>query len=141
MYRGRVKIKNLSPSRIADAAVALAASSIIAIAIAPATPALAHGNVGGPESSVLSRAAWTANTDRGAVQFEPQSLEAPKGFPETGPADGQLASAGGKFGGNLDEQSSTRWAKNRVSTGPLTIGWTLTAAHRTAQWRYYITKP
>ncbi|MCU1421349.1 MAG: hypothetical protein JWN36_1000 [Microbacteriaceae bacterium] len=130
-----------SPSRIAAAAVALAAATVIAVTLAPATPALAHGNIGGPESSVLSRAAWSANADRGAVQFEPQSLEAPKGFPEAGPADGQLASAGGKFGGNLDEQSSTRWAKNLVSPGPLTVAWTLTAAHRTADWKYFITKP
>ena len=136
-----MKILSLSPSRVAAAAIALAATTIIAIAIAPATPALAHGNVGGPESSVLSRAAWSANADRGAVQFEPQSLEAPKGFPEAGPADGQLASAGGKFGGNLDEQSSTRWAKNLVSPGPLTVAWALTAAHRTADWKYFITKP
>lgn len=31
--------------------------------------------------------------------YEPQSLEAPKGFPQGGPIDGKIASAGGKFGG------------------------------------------
>ncbi|MFB4349827.1 lytic polysaccharide monooxygenase [Microbacterium sp. CR_7] len=107
---------------------------------APAPSASAHGYVGGGASSVISRAAWSANTDRGSVAFEPQSLEAPKGFPTGGPADGQLASAGGLFDGALDEQSATRWAKNVVQAGPVQVSWTLPAAHRTAQWRYFITK-
>lgn len=115
----------------------IAAAGLLA---APAPSAFAHGFIGGSASSLISRAAWAANTDRGAVQYEPQSLEAPKGFPAEGPADGKLASAGGLFGGTLDQQSSTRWAKNPVQAGPVQVGWALTAAHRTARWSYYITK-
>ncbi|WP_144875536.1 lytic polysaccharide monooxygenase [Microbacterium sp. 1.5R] len=125
--------------RIGFASLAVAAVAATGLLAAPAPSALAHGYVGGDTSSLISRAAWTANTDRGDVAYEPQSLEAPKGFPAGGPADGRLASAGGLFGETLDEQSATRWAKNVVQAGPVQVSWTLTAAHRTAQWRYFIT--
>lgn len=108
------------------------------LTVVAATPASAHGYVNG---TVVARAAATQNTDRGAVANEPQSLEAPKGFPESGPADGKLASAGGLFGGVLDQQTAARWWKNPVSAGPLTVTWQYTAPHRTSQWRYYLTKP
>lgn len=127
--------------RIGLSAVAVAAVTASGLLAGPVSSASAHGYVGGGSSSLISRAAWSANADRGSVAFEPQSLEAPKGFPAAGPADGQLASAGGLFGGALDQQSATRWAKNVVGAGPVTVSWTLTAAHRTAQWRYFITKP
>ena len=127
-------------SRIGIASFAVAAVAASGLLVAPAPSASAHGYVGGSTSSLISRAAWSANTDRGSVAYEPQSLEAPKGFPAGGPADGQLASAGGLFGGTLDQQSATRWAKNVVQAGPVQVSWTLTAAHRTAQWRYFITK-
>lgn len=103
-----------------------------------AAPAQAHGYVSG---AVVSRAAASQNAGLGSAAYEPQSLEAPKGFPQAGPADGKLASAGGLFAGTLDQQSADRWYKNPVSTGPLTLTWTFTAPHKTAQWRYYITKP
>ncbi len=108
------------------------------LTVTGATPASAHGYVAG---TVVSRAAAIQNADRGAVANEPQSLEAPKGFPAAGPADGKLASAGGLFGGVLDQQTATRWWKNPVAAGPLTVAWQYTAAHRTSQWRYYLTKP
>lgn len=110
------------------------------LGLAGAAAAQAHGYVGGPGSELTARVAMRANTGMGAAQYEPQSLEAPKGFPEAGPADGQIASAGGKFGGTLDEQSATRWVKNVITPGPHTISWTYTQAHATAKWHYYITK-
>ncbi|MFC0757900.1 lytic polysaccharide monooxygenase [Enterococcus faecalis] len=77
----------------------------------------------------------------GSVINEPQSLEAPKGFPEAGPADGQLASAGGKFGGILDIQTSTYWDKRTdIDTGMNTFTWKYTATHPTSKWHYYMTK-
>ena len=51
--------------------------------------------------------------------YEPQSLEAPKGFPQGGPVDGQIASAGGKFGGILDRQTANRWFKNTITGGKI----------------------
>ncbi len=127
-------------SRARAAAGTLAATVLVGagLTVAGAIPASAHGYVAG---TVVSRAAATQNADRGAVANEPQSLEAPKGFPAAGPADGKLASAGGLFGGVLDQQTATRWWKNPVAVGPLTVAWQYTAAHRTSQWRYYLTKP
>ncbi|MGO4547747.1 lytic polysaccharide monooxygenase [Paenibacillus sp. 2TAB23] len=100
--------------------------------------ASAHGYVEGP----ASRAALCKsgeNTDCGSIVYEPQSLEAPKGFPAAGPADGKIASANGAFP-KLDEQSATRWAKVNLSSGQHTFTWKLTANHSTASWKYYITK-
>lgn len=111
-----------------------------ALAVIGGAPASAHGYVGGEVSDMVARAALRENVNLGAVQYEPQSLEAPKGFPQGGPADGQLASAGGLFGGNLDEQTSDRWVKNEITPGANTITWHYTAPHRTSKWTYYITK-
>ncbi|WP_422657700.1 lytic polysaccharide monooxygenase [Paenibacillus sp. EC2-1] len=104
-----------------------------------AQKASAHGWVDSPGSRALL-CKTGQNTDCGAVAYEPQSLEAPKGFPAAGPADGKIASAGGVFP-KLDEQSATRWAKVNMSPGQNTFTWNLTAAHATASWKYYITKP
>ncbi|WP_410769731.1 lytic polysaccharide monooxygenase [Fontibacillus sp. BL9] len=101
--------------------------------------ASAHGYIDSPGSrGYLCKTGQ--NSDCGAVVYEPHSLEAPKGFPAAGPADGKIASAGGIFP-KLDEQSSTRWAKVNISSGTNTFTWKLTAPHRTASWKYYITKP
>lgn len=101
--------------------------------------ASAHGYVDSPGSrAILCKNGQ--NTDCGAIIYEPQSLEAPKGFPTAGPADGKIASAGGIFP-KLDEQSATRWSKVNISSGPNTFTWKLTAPHATSSWKYYITKP
>jgi chitin-binding protein len=105
-----------------------------------AAPANAHGYVNAPESrSIMCKLG--KNTNCGAIVYEPQSLEYVKGFPAGGPADGQIASAGGQFGGNLDQQSATRWSKTAITAGPLRFDWTYTAPHNTSKWHYYMTKP
>lgn len=115
-------------------AVGLAVAGTVA-----AVPAGAHGYVQAPDSRThLCKTG--ENRDCGGLQYEPQSLEGLKGFPAGGPADGQIASAGGLFGGKLDEQSPTRWAKTDIQAGPLVFDWTYTAPHRTAKWHYYMTK-
>ena len=120
----------------AVAALAIAAASTLSTLIAPT--AQAHGYVNGPYSRAMA-CKLGLNANCGAVVYEPQSLEAPKGFPAAGPADGRIASAGGTFP-ELDQQSATRWYKNAISTGQLRLDWTYTAPHRTSQWRYYMTK-
>lgn len=103
-----------------------------------ADKASAHGYIDGPASrGYLCQTGQ--NTNCGAIQYEPQSLEAPKGFPAAGPADGKIASAGGAFP-ELDQQSATRWTKVNMSAGTNTFHWTLTANHATTSWKYYITK-
>ncbi|MEK8128181.1 lytic polysaccharide monooxygenase [Paenibacillus filicis] len=96
-----------------------------------------HGYVDSPGSrAILCKQGQ--NTDCGAIIYEPQSLEAPKGFPAAGPADGKIASAAGAFP-KLDEQSASRWSKVNISAGTNTFTWKLTANHSTASWKYYIT--
>ncbi|WP_443095414.1 lytic polysaccharide monooxygenase [Rothia koreensis] len=131
----------MSKSFTFSAATALASVLVLGGAAA----ANAHGYIGNSESDVTARAAMSSNTDLGAVQYEPQSIEAPKGFsldPSTGgPEDGHLASGGTDLAKNLDEQSSDRWDKNEVQAGQeLNLGWEYTAKHPTAKWHYYITK-
>lgn len=111
---------------------------LLGTGVALAGPAHAHGYVNGPYSRAAA-CRLGLNADCGTVVYEPQSLEAPKGFPASGPADGRIASAGGVFPA-LDQQSYGRWYKNPISTGTLTIDWRYTAPHRTAKWSYYMTK-
>jgi len=78
----------------------------------------------------------------GNVINDPQSLEAPKGYPAFGPSDGHIASAGGVLGDTvLDNQTADRWKKTNISTGVNTFIWKYTANHHTAKWHYYMTKP
>lgn len=79
----------------------------------------------------------------GSVINEPGSLEAKKGFPAFGPADGMIASANGSIGGNtvLDLQTADRWKKTNITTGVNTFIWKYLAYHATAKWHYYMTKP
>lgn len=102
--------------------------------------ALGHGYVSSPVSRSFQGKQEQNLSLYGPVIYEPQSLEAPKGFPEGGPSDGQIASAGGLFGGNLDKQSSSMWKKNSISSGANTFTWVYTANHRTSKWHYYMTK-
>ncbi|MFC7680892.1 lytic polysaccharide monooxygenase [Paenibacillus sp. GCM10028914] len=129
----------LSNSKIAKLYVVCGLIVIAAILmVISAEKASAHGYVDSPGSrAILCKNGQ--NTDCGAIVYEPQSLEAPKGFPAAGPADGKIASAGGIFP-KLDEQSATRWAKVNMSSGQNTFTWKLTARHATTSWKYYITK-
>ncbi|MGW8379964.1 lytic polysaccharide monooxygenase auxiliary activity family 9 protein [Streptomyces sp. ODS28] len=77
----------------------------------------------------------------GAVQHEPQSVEGPKGFPAKGPEDGKLCSAGKGGFGALDDPRGGKWPTTKLQAGKShTFGWQITAAHRTTDFRYYITK-
>lgn len=118
----------------------LLTSLLIAIIfmMAFSTKVSAHGYVDSPKSRALL-CKEEVNKDCGAIIYEPQSLEGPGNFPIQGVPDGKIVSAGGIFP-NLDEQSSTRWAKTPIKSGMNTFSWTLTAAHATDKWEYYITK-
>ncbi|WP_239255305.1 lytic polysaccharide monooxygenase [Listeria ilorinensis] len=99
--------------------------------------ASAHGYISKPASrAYLGNLGINKNV--GSVQWEPQSIEAAKGFPAAGPVDGKIA-GGGKYP-LLDVQTENRWVKVDMQPGLNTFEWTLTAPHRTASWQYYITK-
>ena len=75
----------------------------------------------------------------GQVQYEPQSVEGPDGWPSGGPADGTLAAAGRANFGQLNAQTPTRWGKTAIASGVHVFTWRFTATHVTRDFRYYIT--
>ncbi|MFB0619703.1 lytic polysaccharide monooxygenase [Streptomyces sp. AGS-58] len=81
----------------------------------------------------------------GQIQWEPQSVEGPKGFPAAGPVDGQLCNAGqGQFSqlSAPTTPSGAAWPTTRVTGGQsYTFRWQFTAMHATTDFRYYVTKP
>lgn len=99
----------------------------------------AHGYITDPASRGYD-CSKGSNIECGAVQYEPQSLEAPSGFPEKGPADGHIASANIARFSNLDEQTRVRWAKTNINAGTNHFSWLFTANHVTRNFRYYITQ-
>ncbi|MGL6163902.1 MAG: lytic polysaccharide monooxygenase, partial [Aeromonas veronii] len=109
------------------------------LALLASGSALAHGYISQPESrNYLCKTG--GNSQCGGVQWEPQSVEGPSGFPQSGPQDGQIASAGSPRWSELNIQTSDRWTKREVQPGPFAISWTFTANHVTRNWRYYLTK-
>ena len=66
--------------------LALAAAGAVAAAIPllTATPAFSHGYTTSPPSRSY-RCAQQQVADCGSIQYEPQSVEGPKGFPQAGP--------------------------------------------------------
>ena len=118
----------IQPSHIAAALTLLISGS-----------ALAHGYISKPKSrNYLCNTG--GNSQCGGVQWEPQSVEGPSGFPQTGPQDGQIASADSPRWSELNVQTSDRWSKHEVQAGPFAISWNFTANHVTRNWRYYLTK-
>ena len=101
-----------------------------------------HGFIDSPPSRAFlcSGSGGNLNKSCGPVQYEPQSVEGLKGFPERGPADGEIASGGNATFNALNEQTSTRWYKYPMNSGENIFSWTLTAAHSTTSWRFFITK-
>lgn len=107
----------------------------------------AHGYVSQPisrgyQGALDSRNNWQSAFEKyGRIINEPQSLEAPKGFPSAGPANGRIASANGAVGDFvLDKQTATLWTKNNLTTGANRFTWHFTADHATTKWHYYMTK-
>ncbi|HEY4392390.1 MAG TPA: lytic polysaccharide monooxygenase [Paenibacillus sp.] len=108
---------------------------ILACSLIFANSASAHGY----EVNSRANLCYTGqNTNCGAVQYEPWSVEGRGDFPEIGVPDGKIAS-GNKFF-ELDAQSSTRWTKVNMTGGEHTFHWKIVANHSTNTWDYYITK-
>ncbi|RAL25790.1 lytic polysaccharide monooxygenase [Thermoflavimicrobium daqui] len=99
--------------------------------------ASAHGYIESPASrSYLCKTGQNKNC--GQIQWEPQSVEGPGSFPQSGPADGQITGAG-RYP-ELYAQTTDRWSKVNITGGKNTFKWYLTAPHSTKEWKYYITK-
>lgn len=81
----------------------------------------------------------------GSIQWEPQSVEGPKGFPGGGAADGQICSANNTRFSQLDSPKTPNgqaWPTTRVSGGQnYTFRWQFTVQHATTDFKYYVTRP
>lgn len=112
----------------------------------PVTPARAiqprHGIIDEPKcrAFLCTAEGGALNINCGQVEWEPQSLEGPKGFPDGGPVDGAIASAGNERFAPLDEQSADRWHKEPLKTGNNVLHWRIEVQHRTESWQLYITR-
>lgn len=109
--------------------------------------ALRHGFVNIPKSrSLLCKEG--VNKNCGDVQYEPQSVEGRKGFPQYGPMDGQIASAGVRRFKQLDEYdtgNNTRWYMQNVEFTAVNgthvhkiFRWKFTASHSTTVFKFYL---
>ncbi|WP_431728938.1 lytic polysaccharide monooxygenase [Verrucosispora sp. TAA-831] len=105
----------------------LVALGMVASSLAVSSPAQAHGYVSNPPSRQALCAAGTV-TDCGPIQFEPQSVEAPKGSQR---CDGGVAQW------SVLSDESRDWPARNVGNS-VTLTWVLTARHRTADWQYFI---
>ncbi|WP_217545511.1 lytic polysaccharide monooxygenase [Streptomyces sp. GbtcB6] len=95
----------------------------------------------------ISRQKLCANgtvTNCGDIQYEPQSVEGPKGFPAAGPADGQICNGGLSRFAQLSSPttpSGGAWPTTKVTGGQTyTFRWQFTAMHATTDFKYYVTK-
>jgi predicted carbohydrate-binding protein with CBM5 and CBM33 domain len=105
-----------------------------------AAPAFSHGYTQTPPSRSY-RCAQHQVADCGEIQYEPQSVEGPKGFPQAGPADGHICSAGISRFAQLDDPRGGAWpAASMTSGASYNFTWTFTAVHATTSFRYFITK-
>jgi len=100
--------------------------------------ASAHGYIESPRSRSYE---CKLRSTCGEIQYEPQSVEGPDRYPDSGPTDGKIASAGIARFSALDAQSNNMWPRQKMDSGQNTFTWNLTAAHRSKDWRYFITKP
>ncbi|MEU8221324.1 lytic polysaccharide monooxygenase [Kribbella sp. NPDC048915] len=113
----------------------------LALTVTTSVPlAYGHGYTTGPVSRAKNCQSG-AVTGCGQIQWEPQSVEGPKGFPQTGPADGRLCSAGLDQFAELDDQRGGTWPATPLQGGQgFTFTWHLTAPHSTTDFKYYLTK-
>jgi len=118
-----------------------AVAAALAVPLATALPAQSHGWISTPPSRAALCAAGTV-TDCGDIQWEPQSVEGPKGFPALGPADGTICAGGNSRFVQLDDPRGGNWPATKVTAGQrLTFTWKFTARHATTSFRYFLTKP
>ncbi|MGW1411942.1 lytic polysaccharide monooxygenase auxiliary activity family 9 protein [Streptomyces sp. NPDC002403] len=122
------------------ASAAVVGLAIAGVSMFATSTASSHGYTDNP----ISRQKLCANgtvTGCGNIQWEPQSVEGPKGFPAAGPADGAICSGGhGEFA-QLDDPRGGNWPATKVTAGQgFSFRWQFTARHATTDFRYYITK-
>jgi predicted carbohydrate-binding protein with CBM5 and CBM33 domain len=107
--------------------VPLASVATAVASLALMAPAQAHGYISSPPSRQALCAAGTVK-DCGPIQFEPQSVEAPKGSKQC---------SGGNSAFRVLDDNSRNWPASKVGKS-VTFNWALTARHSTSTWQYFI---
>jgi predicted carbohydrate-binding protein with CBM5 and CBM33 domain len=110
---------------LAAFAVTLLAAPLVLLVL-PSSPAGAHGHIIGPPSRQEHCAARRVS-NCGGLEYEPQSVEAPKGS--------RLCSGGSRF--TVLDDESKGWPVTAIGRST-TFQWRLTANHRTSTWEYYV---
>ncbi|MET9224178.1 lytic polysaccharide monooxygenase [Streptomyces sp. NPDC088197] len=123
--------------KISAAVIGLGVAGSFVLATGSAS---SHGYISTPPSRQALCAAGTV-TNCGDIQYEPQSVEGPKGFPAGGPADGKICSGANSRFAQLDDPRNGGWPATHVTGGQsYTFTWKLTARHSTTDFSYYLTK-
>ena len=103
----------------------------------------AHGYIMTPPSRQASCADGSVeevNCD--GVTYEPQSVESPKGAPFEVDVGDKLCNGGGARFAALNTAGAGIWPQTSIpAASDLNVEWKITAAHKTQNWAYYITKP
>ncbi|MET7425429.1 lytic polysaccharide monooxygenase [Dactylosporangium sp. NPDC005555] len=111
--------------RLAVLAAALLTAPLLTV-IVTASPASAHGWITSPPSR-QDQCATGVVANCGSIQYEPQSVEAPKGS--------RNCSGGSSF--TVLDQENKGWRVTNISSST-TFSWRNTAMHRTLNWQYYV---
>jgi chitin-binding protein len=103
----------------------------------------AHGYITTPPSRQASCADGSVeevNCD--GVTYEPQSVETAKGAPFEVDVGDKLCNGGGTRFAALNNAGEGIWPQTSIpASSDLNVEWKITAAHKTQNWAYYITKP
>lgn len=132
----------MTAPRTMRVAFSVLAGTLVAImlSVLGGSAAYAHGYTSGPTSRAYHCKLGNV-TDCGPIQWEPQSVEGPKGFPSAGPADGAICAGGNAGFAQLDDPRGGNWPTTSVGSGQsFTFEWQLTARHSTTSFEYFITK-
>ncbi|MBO0651559.1 lytic polysaccharide monooxygenase [Streptomyces triculaminicus] len=118
---------------------AIIGSGVACVSVLSTTSASGHGYTDAPTSRQVLCSRGTVQ-DCGDIQWEPQSVEGPKGFPSRGPSDGTICAGGNSRFAELDDPRGGQWPATQVTAGQnLTFRWRITARHATTDFRYYLT--
>jgi predicted carbohydrate-binding protein with CBM5 and CBM33 domain len=113
--------------RFRNEVLAVALCAITAIPLLASEEAHGHGWITSPPSRQDHCARRRTSFDCGAIQWEPQSVEAPKGS--------MLCSGGGSF--RILDEGGRPWPVTSVGR-TVSFSWNLTAQHRTSSWEYFV---
>src|SRR3954468_3525385 len=109
--------------------IALPVLTVLAVmgTLLVASPASAHGYVSSPPSR-QANCAQGKGKDCGAIQYEPQSVEGPKGL---------TSCSGGNSRFAVLDNDGKGWPATSVGNN-VTFNWVLTARHATSTWQYFV---